>query len=82
VHQLTALIQRLVDHVPSVSAPSSPQGKAVVGGGPSEVDLNRVSEEELRAHKSSMEQDFQKNRLRPGDEGFEYDVQVREGFCM
>lgn len=40
------------------------------------ADLNRVSEEELAAAKAEMDVDFERNRLKPGDPGFEYDKQV------
>lgn len=44
-----------------------------------EVDLNKVTEVELALAKKRMEQDFNKNRLKPGDPGFEYDKQVDFG---
>ena len=39
-------------------------------------DLNRVTQWELEDAKSRMNTGFEANRLKPGDEGFEYDVQV------
>lgn len=44
------------------------------GAGP--VDLNRVSEAELEAAKASMDVGFEATRIRPGDERWQYDVQV------
>lgn len=41
-----------------------------------DVDLNKVTEVELKLAKMRMEEDFMKNQLKPGDPGFEYDKQV------
>ncbi|KAG2452597.1 hypothetical protein HYH02_002834 [Chlamydomonas schloesseri] len=41
-----------------------------------DLDLNRVSELELKMAKQAMEEDFRKNQLRPGDPGYVYDKQV------
>ncbi|GFR46471.1 hypothetical protein Agub_g8048 [Astrephomene gubernaculifera] len=40
-----------------------------------DLDLNKVTEVELKMAKAAMEQDFRKNQLRPGDPGYEYDKQ-------
>ena len=40
------------------------------------VDLNKVSDEELRRRKDLMEVGFLQNQKRPGDPGFVYDLQV------
>ena len=42
-------------------------------------DLNKVSEEENQHAKAIMEQDFQKNATKPGDDGYVYDKQVDFG---
>ncbi|KAJ3165109.1 hypothetical protein HDU88_004828 [Geranomyces variabilis] len=42
-------------------------------------DLNKVSEDELKCAKQAMNADFEKNRLKPGDKGFAYDVQKSFG---
>ena len=39
-------------------------------------DLNKVSDEVNARAKKEMSQDFERNRLRPGDPGFQYDIQV------
>ncbi|KAG2494559.1 hypothetical protein HYH03_007326 [Edaphochlamys debaryana] len=41
-----------------------------------EVDLNKVTDLELKMAKQAMEQDFMKNQLKPGDPGYVYDKQV------
>ena len=55
---------------PAAAAGSA--GAALGDGG----DLNKVSEDELKAAKAAMEVDFKKNALRPGDEGYVYDKRV------
>ncbi len=39
-------------------------------------DLNKVTEVELQLAKARMEQDFQRNQIRPGHKDYEYDKQV------
>lgn len=40
------------------------------------ADLNKLSDEELKAHKAAMEVNFQKNNIKKGDPGFQYDKRV------
>ena len=40
------------------------------------ADLNKLGDAELKAHKAAMEVGFQKNALKKGDPGFEYDKRV------
>ena len=40
------------------------------------ADLNKLGDEELKAHKAAMEVNFQKNNIRKGDPGFQYDKRV------
>ena len=44
-----------------------------------DVDLNKVDEGTLDQAKKNMNVDFIKNRVRPGDEGYEFDKQVDFG---
>ena len=44
-----------------------------------EKDLNKVSEEALKQKKQEMDELFEKNRLQPGDEGFEYNKEMDFG---
>ena len=37
------------------------------------LDLNKLSDFELNRHKAAMEVEYQKNFVKKGDEGFEYD---------
>jgi len=40
------------------------------------TDLNKMGDYQLNRHKQSMERDFSKNAVKPGDKGFEYDKRV------
>ena len=40
------------------------------------ADLNKLSDTELNKKKAEMNQVFERHRVRPGDEGFQYDVEV------
>ena len=40
------------------------------------TDLNKLSDTELKAHKAAMEVNFQKNNVKKGDPGFQYDKRV------
>jgi hypothetical protein len=39
-----------------------------------EIDLNKLTPEEVMQYKKKMDLEFNKNQLRPGDEGYEYDL--------
>ena len=39
-------------------------------------NLNKLSDNELAAHKRGMDKQFEKNQLKPGDHGFVYDKVV------
>ncbi|XP_071085337.1 centrosomal protein of 19 kDa-like [Haliotis cracherodii] len=41
-----------------------------------EQDLNKVDEETLKRKKLQMDNEFEKNRKKPGDPDFQYDVEV------
>ena len=43
------------------------------------IDLNKYGTEELNQVKEQMNEEFLKNAKRPGDEGYQYDVQVDFG---
>ena len=44
-----------------------------------DVDLNRVEETELEKYKRLMEEEFEKNAIKPGDPNWKHDVQVDFG---
>jgi len=56
------------------STPSSPSQPGVTID--LELDLNKLSTEELDKHKVAMDVEFLRNQRKKGDEGFQYDVQV------
>ncbi|XP_046850887.1 centrosomal protein of 19 kDa-like [Xenia sp. Carnegie-2017] len=39
-------------------------------------DLNKLSDKELNKRKAEMDHVFEEHRVKPGDEGFEYNVEV------
>lgn len=41
-----------------------------------EEDLNKLDDYELDKRKAAMDEDFEKNRLRPGDADYVYDKEV------
>lgn len=51
-------------------------GKISIDG---KMNLNKLSDEDLNKVKQVMNHSFEKNRLKPGDDGFEYDKQVDFG---
>ena len=40
------------------------------------TNLNKLTQEEIAAHKKNMDQKFLKNQLKPGDAGFQYDKRI------
>lgn len=41
-----------------------------------DLDLNKLDDYELDKRKAAMDEDFEKNRIRPGDEDYVYDKEV------
>lgn len=41
------------------------------------TDLNKCSDYELKKHKKAMDAGFEKNQLKPGDPGYQYDKRVK-----
>ncbi|GLE03008.1 hypothetical protein PINS_up011887 [Pythium insidiosum] len=78
--QLERLVRKLLDRsVPDTRRPTTinaaardrPEAVALP-----QADYNRVSESQLRQVKERMDVVFQKNIVRPGDAGYQYDKQV------
>lgn len=44
-----------------------------------DTDLNKVSDIELKMAKQKMDEEFNKNRVKPGDPDYVYDKQVQRG---
>jgi len=41
------------------------------------TDLNKCTDDELKAHKAAMDKKYQANQVRPGDAGYKYDTRVK-----
>ena len=41
-----------------------------------QLDLNKLTPEEVKAHKEKMDHVYEKNIIRPGDADFQYDVRM------
>lgn len=65
VEQLERLVARLAEKNAASTAPPLPQ-----------ADYNRVSESQLKQVKQKMDLVFEKNIVRPGEEGYLYDKRV------
>ena len=39
----------------------------------SKLDLNKLDDDQLKAHKKAMDEQYHKNIVRPGDAGYQYD---------
>ncbi len=59
---------------PTSSTSSAPSASSSSNGTVAHEDLNKVSAERLAAVKAEMELEFEKNRVKPGTEGYKYDV--------
>ena len=40
------------------------------------LNLNKLGDDELKAHKKAMDEVFHKNIVRPGDDGYKYDMRT------
>jgi hypothetical protein len=80
VHIFRRRANRCSPGVPS-HAPATPHPKHDMATRPHFAcsHLLPMSDAELAKYKSLMEEDFRKNQLKPGDEGYEYDKQVQGG---
>ena len=83
-HQLVRLIQSLKDGPPVTGStnagvcakPTSEPPPGTTGGDNHDIDLNKVSDQELLKAKQRMDVIFDNQRLRPGDVRYEYDKRV------
>eukprot|EP00049_Salpingoeca_infusionum_P005850 m.97863 g.97863 ORF g.97863 m.97863 type:complete len:155 (+) comp13112_c0_seq3:45-509(+) len=69
---LERMVEKLVG-APIKQATTKEQAPPTVDG---DLDLNALTDEELQQHKAAMDADFMKNQLKPGDPGYQHDVQV------
>ncbi|XP_060078732.1 centrosomal protein of 19 kDa-like [Ylistrum balloti] len=74
--QLERLITIISDKMKGMSLEASLARNAELDKLDPEEDLNKVDPETLTRKKAVMENTFEKNRIKPGDAGFEYDKEV------
>ena len=68
----TEQIQRLLSKIKE----QLPQKKDDASSNMEVEDLNKLSDNELNKKKAEMDEVFEEHRVKPGDEGFQYDVEV------
>ena len=87
---LFAQLERLLTRIQSSNDPPAARRLdrgETEGGSPSpdeengaaftdDLDLNKATDEELETVKAHMNKTFEANRKLPGDEGYEYDVEI------
>ncbi|KAJ3012555.1 UNVERIFIED_CONTAM: Centrosomal protein of 19 kDa [Siphonaria sp. JEL0065] len=62
--------------IPPITAAAKPADvKPLTAAVDGNVNLNKLSDQELSIIKNDMNTEFEKNRIKPGDPGFQYDVQ-------
>ncbi|CAL1166425.1 unnamed protein product [Cladocopium goreaui] len=74
--QIVSLVKKLQDSMHQKSSTASAETKV-----PDEIDyheanLNKLSDNELARHKAKMNTSFLANQMKPGDNGFVYDMRV------
>mmetsp|Transcript_103468 Transcript_103468/g.179629 ORF Transcript_103468/g.179629 Transcript_103468/m.179629 type:complete len:174 (+) Transcript_103468:64-585(+) len=72
--QLVSLVRRLQDILEEKKEEKLPVTEEEIDY--HQVDLNKMTPEEVSLHKKKMDVRFFENQLRPGDSGYVYDVQV------
>ena len=74
--QLEKLVTIIQDKMNGLSLQASLEKNKKLSMIDPEEDLNKVDEETLKRKKALMEQSFERNKKKPGDPDFEYDVEV------
>mmetsp|Transcript_17244 Transcript_17244/g.17173 ORF Transcript_17244/g.17173 Transcript_17244/m.17173 type:complete len:105 (-) Transcript_17244:46-360(-) len=66
----------LIRHLQQKLENENPRRPSRNSGSPTkdEIDLNKLTPEEVLLHKQQMDKVFRQNAKRPGDPGYEYDV--------
>jgi len=77
--QLEKLIAMIHDYLNGKSKQSIIEKARTLDRIDPEEDLNKVDETTLNFKKAVMDQTFEKNRTRPGDPGYKYDIEVDFG---
>ena len=66
--QIQRLLSKIKEQLPEKEDDTSPNMEV--------EDLNKLSDNELNKKKAEMDEVFEEHRVKPGDEGFQYDVEV------
>lgn len=74
--QLEKLLTLIQDHMKGISLNDSLKKNKELEEIDPEEDLNKVDDSTLARKKAVMDESFEKNRKKPGDPGFQYDVEV------
>lgn len=74
IFQLENLLTRIQNNMDGID--TLPFLKPSTENNDQNEDLNKLDDFELDKRKADMDKDFEKNRLRPGDNGFVYDKEV------
>lgn len=79
LHQLEKMISLIKDQMNGISLHDSLKREAELSHVDGEEDLNKVPEDVLKRKKATMDEEFQKNRVKPGDKNFQYNKEVDFG---
>lgn len=74
--QLEKMVAIIQDHMKGIDLAESLQKNKALDTVDPEEDLNKVDEVTLKRKKNIMEQTFEKHQKKPGEPGFEYDIEV------
>lgn len=74
--QLEKLVTLIKDHLNGVTLEESVAKNKTMDTLDPEEDLNKLTDEQLKQKKAIMDMTFEKNRKKPGDPDFQYDVEV------
>lgn len=58
------------------SAPTPPSSHRITLNLNPDEDLNKLDDDKLKERKAAMDIDFERNRIKPGDEDFMYDKEI------
>ncbi|XP_006823945.1 centrosomal protein of 19 kDa-like [Saccoglossus kowalevskii] len=74
--QIEKLLRIIQEHMKGISLDETLGAIKMENTIDPDEDLNKLDDIALSRKKAIMDEDFEKNRKKPGDEGFEYEVEV------
>ncbi|XP_001633900.2 centrosomal protein of 19 kDa [Nematostella vectensis] len=77
--QIEKLLKLIQDKIKGLEPKPTPTENKPAAQVDPDKNLNKLGDDELNKVKAAMDIDFEKNRIRPGDEDFEYDKEVDFG---